>query len=197
MVGQNYVVYLHPETKKFIFVPWDLDRAFGNFFFPNPEELSLLKAWTENNRFLNRVMSVPAVRDAYLTRLQEFQKSLFDPTRLTEKIDKIAALIRPVVAEEGEDRLGRFDRALADSAPAESAPADRVGLAGFACRARARSRPSSRHGISQSPTNSPVNPRGGRSPEASVRREGAVALEVLGDRAAAILAPVDSSARHS
>jgi hypothetical protein len=131
MVGQNYVVYLHPDTKKFIFVPWDLDRAFGNFFFPNPEELSLLKAWGENNRFLNRVMSVPAVRDAYLTRLQEFQKTLFDPARLAEKIDKVAALIRPVVAEEGEDKAARFDQALAESVPSESAPPEPGGFGGF------------------------------------------------------------------
>lgn len=120
MVGQNYVVYLHPETKKFLFAPWDLDRAFGNFFTPNPEQLSLRKAWAEDNRFLQRVMNVPSVRDAYLARVTEFQSSLFEPGRLSKRIDEIAAIIRSAVEEEGKDKLERFEQALSDSAAAES-----------------------------------------------------------------------------
>lgn len=126
MVGQNYVIYLDPETKKFLFAPWDLDRAFGNFFTPNPEELSLRKAWVEDNRFLQRVMNVPAVRDAYLARIAEFQSSLFDPERLSKRIDEIAALIRPAVDAEGKEKLERFEQALSDFAAAES-PAPEAG----------------------------------------------------------------------
>lgn len=29
--GQNYYVYLHPKTQKFIFMPWDQDQTFGQF----------------------------------------------------------------------------------------------------------------------------------------------------------------------
>ena len=53
MLGQNFVVYLHPKSQKFSFVPWDVDRTFGNFFFPQPELLSIRHAWTEDNRFLD------------------------------------------------------------------------------------------------------------------------------------------------
>lgn len=31
VVGQNYYVYLHPETDRFQFLPWDLDHSFGQF----------------------------------------------------------------------------------------------------------------------------------------------------------------------
>jgi spore coat protein CotH len=31
MMGQNFYVYLHPETHKFEFIPWDLDHSFGQF----------------------------------------------------------------------------------------------------------------------------------------------------------------------
>lgn len=110
MLGQNFIVYLHPETDKFLFVPWDLDRAFGNFFTPNPEQLSVRKAWSEENRFLNRVMSVPAVRDAYLARLEEFQKTLFQPARIARQVDELAAHLRPVVKEDGEVKLMRFNQ---------------------------------------------------------------------------------------
>lgn len=113
MLGQNFIVYLHPETDKFLFVPWDLDRAFGNFFTPNPEELSLRKAWSDENRFLNRVMNVPAVRDAYLARLEEFQKTIFQPARIARQVEELAAVLRPVVKEEGQARLARFNQFVA------------------------------------------------------------------------------------
>lgn len=113
MMGQNFIVYLHPETEKFLFVPWDLDRAFGNFFTPNPEELSVRKAWGEDNRFLNRVMNVPAVRDAYLARLEEFQKTLFQPAQIARQVDELAALLRPAVKEEGEAKLVSFNKVVA------------------------------------------------------------------------------------
>lgn len=126
MVGQNFIVYLDPETNKFAFVPWDLDRAFGNFFSPSPEELSVRKAWGDDNRFLQRVMSEPAVRDAYLARLEEFQDNLFRPELLNDRIDKLAALIRTTVVEEGPENVARFDRAVAGAgtveAPAQNAP---------------------------------------------------------------------------
>jgi spore coat protein CotH len=151
MVGQNYVVYLHPETKKFIFAPWDLDRAFGNFFFPNPEELSLRKAWGEDNRFLNRVMTVPAVRDAYLARLEEFQKSLFEPSRLTERIDEVAALIRPIVAEEGTEKMRGLTGLWLITPENKRRGRNQVDQVDFECRVQGRSRPSSRRGINRSP----------------------------------------------
>ncbi len=121
MVGQNYVVHLDPKTEKFVFAPWDLDRAFGNFFVPDPEQLAIGKAWGEDNRFLTRVMSVPAMRDAYLQRLEEFQKTIFEPAHLAKQIDEIAALIKPAVAEEGPEKAERFDRALTEAAAATAA----------------------------------------------------------------------------
>jgi hypothetical protein len=132
MMGQNYIVYLHPETGKFLFVPWDLDRTFGNFFVPQPEELSVRKAWGDDNRFLSRVMRTPAVREAYLARLAEFQETLFQPERLNQRIDEMAQLIRPAVAEEGAEKLERFDKALVNEETAEVPATDQpAGPPGF------------------------------------------------------------------
>ncbi|MCW5556643.1 MAG: CotH kinase family protein [Verrucomicrobiae bacterium] len=113
MMGQNFIVYLHPKTDRFLFVPWDLDRAFGNFFNPSPEHLSIKNAWAEDNRFLQRVMAVPAVAEAYRARLEEFQGTLFRPERFAKQVDEVAARIRPVVAQEDSGKLAAFDRAVA------------------------------------------------------------------------------------
>ncbi|MFM8620136.1 MAG: CotH kinase family protein, partial [Opitutaceae bacterium] len=37
-LGQNYVMYLHPKTDRFQFVPWDLDHSFGNFPMQGSQE---------------------------------------------------------------------------------------------------------------------------------------------------------------
>jgi hypothetical protein len=130
MVGQNYVVHLDKETGRFVFAPWDLDRAFGNFFVPDPEQLAICKAWAEDNRVLNRVMSVPAVREAYTQRMEEFQKTIFEPAHLARRIDEIAAMIRPAVAEEGPEKAERFDRMISDTEPAAT-PEPPAGPFGF------------------------------------------------------------------
>ena len=123
LLGQNFVVYLHPKTDKFQFVPWDLDRAFGNFFTPSPEQLSIRKAWTEENRFLSRVMAVPAVKEAYLARIREFQDTLFQPARFGKLVDEVAQRIRPVVKDEDPKKLKAFDQAVAGILPDAGGPA--------------------------------------------------------------------------
>lgn len=118
MVGQNYVVYLHPKTQKFLFLPWDLDRAFGNFFTPSPTEMSIRNAWAEDNRFLKRVMGVEAVKSAYLARMEDFQKTIFKPERLKAQVDELAKMLRPAVeAEKDAAKLERFDKVVAGEAP--------------------------------------------------------------------------------
>lgn len=131
MVGQNYVVYLHPKSDKFLFVPWDLDRAFGNFFSPSPERMSITKAWAEDNRFLERVMKVPAVKEAYLARMKEFQDTIFRPERFAQLVDQVAALVRPVVEQEDPGKLQRFDKAVAGevaAVPGSGGPGPRFGM---------------------------------------------------------------------
>ena len=38
--GHNYYLYLHPKTRKFVWIPWDMNEAFGGFF---PEALPASK----------------------------------------------------------------------------------------------------------------------------------------------------------
>jgi hypothetical protein len=119
-VGQNYVVYLDPKTERFRFAPWDLDHSFGNFMLmggqQDREQMSISKPWIGENRFLERVMGVPAVREAYLARLTEFQGTIFRPERLAKQVDGLAAFLRPVVKEESGEKLERFNRLVSGEA---------------------------------------------------------------------------------
>lgn len=115
-MGQNFVVHLHPKTKKLQLMPWDLDHAFGQFGMRGSQEereqLSIREAWNPEVRFLYRLMKIPAFEQAYLDRLREFQGSLFKPERLSRQVDELAAVIRESVKLDGEEKLARFDRVV-------------------------------------------------------------------------------------
>ncbi len=119
-LGQNYVVYLHPKTDRFLFVPWDLDHSFGNFGLQGSQEereqLSIRQPWSGENRFFERVMGVHAVQEAYLARLKEFQQTIFQPERIAKQVDEVAAVIRGAIQDESQEKLERFDKGVAGEA---------------------------------------------------------------------------------
>jgi hypothetical protein len=116
-MGQNYYVYLHPVSRKFLFIPWDLDHSFGQFPMAGSREqiinLSVLHPWRGQNRFLERVFKTRVFREAYLARLNEFSKTLFLAERFSRQVDDLAKVLRPAVAEESAEKLARFDQVVA------------------------------------------------------------------------------------
>lgn len=114
--GQNYYIHLHPTTHKFSFIPWDQDQPFGQFprgTQPQRENLSIQKPWTGENRFLERVYKSDAFKTAYLARLAEFNKTLFEPDRIHRQVNELAAVLRAPIQEESPERLSEFDNAVA------------------------------------------------------------------------------------
>ena len=114
--GQNYYLYLHPKTQKFLFIPWDQDQPFGQFPRGTQEQrenLSIQKPWTGENRFLERVYKSEAFKTAYLARLREFNKTIFEPERIHRQVDELAAVLRAPIQEESPERLAEFDKAAA------------------------------------------------------------------------------------
>ena len=116
-VGQNYYVFLHPKTDKFHFIPWDLDHSFGQFPIIGSQEqrdaLSIRHPWQGERRFLDRVFKLEAFKKAYLAKLDEFSKTIFQPERLVKQVDEIAAAIRPAIEEESKEKLAQFDKVVA------------------------------------------------------------------------------------
>lgn len=113
--GQNYYLYLDAKTQKFTFIPWDLDRAFGQFgIVPGDmQRVDILHPWLGSHRFLERMFKLAAFRKLYLADLTAFSKTIFQPERFGPQVDEIAAAIRPAIVEESPVLLGRFDAAAA------------------------------------------------------------------------------------
>jgi spore coat protein H len=115
-VGQNYYVYLHPKTQKFMFLPWDQDQTFGQFprgSTPEQREnLTIHKPWGES-RFLERVFKSGDFKKLYLARLQEFNETILQPEQIHAQVDQLAPLLRPAIQEESPERLAEFNKAAA------------------------------------------------------------------------------------
>ena len=125
-MGQNFYVYLHPKTQQFQFLPWDFDHSFGQFPMAGSadelERLSLLKPWSGQVLFLERVFKVEKFKRLYLARMKEFSGTIFEPEHIQRQVDELAAVLRPAVQEESAQLLARFDRVVAGEAIAGGGP---------------------------------------------------------------------------
>ncbi|HUR45687.1 MAG TPA: CotH kinase family protein, partial [Candidatus Saccharimonadales bacterium] len=121
-MGQNFYVYLHPKSNRFVFIPWDLDNSFGKFRMTGSQEeretLSIEEPWVGSNRFLERMFRVPEFKKLYLARLKEFTDGIFKPERIRKQVEELGVILRPAVRDESPQKLELFDRGLAgDSVP--------------------------------------------------------------------------------
>lgn len=114
--GQNYYVYLHPKTQKFLFIPWDQDQAFGQFPRGSQEQrdnLSIQKPWSGENRFLAKVFRAEPFKDLYLAKMREFNGTLFQPARIAPQVAELAGVIGDAIKEESSERRTDLDNTLA------------------------------------------------------------------------------------
>ncbi len=114
--GQNYLTYHDPRSNRFGFIPWDLDHSWGEFPFigkaEDREQSSIRKPWVGENPFLQRLWATPAFEKRYRAELQRLLDTLFTPDRLERRIDELAAVIRPAVAEMPKSRQEKFEHAV-------------------------------------------------------------------------------------
>jgi spore coat protein CotH len=114
--GQNFYMYLDPQSNKFGFISWDQDHSWGEFGYigtaDRRERASIWEPSTYDHRFLDRVLQVEEFRAIYRRRLERALADLFTVPRLYAQIDELAPIIRPAIAAESDFRLQRFDLAI-------------------------------------------------------------------------------------
>ena len=125
--GQNFHMYLDPATGRFGFIPWDLDRAWGEFPFigtrEDKERASITRPWVADNRLLGRLFGVESFRTLYRTRLEEIFRKLWDPKRLSARVDALAPVVREALVDDSGLRLAKFEEAVTDRFRDGSVPA--------------------------------------------------------------------------
>ena len=124
--GQNFLMYLDSDSGRLGFIPWDLDHCWGEFgFLGNAEQREhsdIWHPWVWNNRFLERLFAAAPFREAYARELNRLLETQFVPARLHRRVDTLAAVVRPLVAEASTNRLARFE--IAVSSNYEDGPRD-------------------------------------------------------------------------
>ena len=116
---QNYYVYLDPETNRFHFIPWDLDSSMGAFSLVGSpatrRDLSIdaPQVGDGNNLLIERILKVPAYREAYRERLRELVVGPFGERAMSDQLDLAVASIRPYFEHVEPSELNAFDQAIA------------------------------------------------------------------------------------
>jgi len=113
--GQNYYLHLHPKTRRLSFIPWDQDHSFGTYPSGGAyQTLDIVRPWSGDQRFLDRIFRIEAFRTAYVAELRRLSKSFFQPDRFAQQVDALAPLLRPFVQQDPlSEYSGLFESAVA------------------------------------------------------------------------------------
>jgi len=104
----HYLVYDGEGSQKWLVVPWDLDRTFGDHWnqtfdesrFPILQGTSAEPGITGWNRLADRLLSDPVLRSRFLARLKELVEKEFTTEKLFPLLDQFEAAIAPDAAQD-------------------------------------------------------------------------------------------------
>lgn len=107
--GKNYFYYHHPETKKWIVLPWDIDLSWGDHMYGGGYEPF----------YRAGILFQEPFKRQYQERLAELRDLLFNPDQINLLIDEHAAMISD---PKGAPSLADADRAKWDYHPVLASP---------------------------------------------------------------------------
>ena len=117
--SQNHYIYLEPESRKFQFLPWDMDISFGAFTMmgdPNARRrLSIDRPVQDKRPIIDRVLQVSGNKEKYHAYIKEYTNTIFDESVMLKKIELVGSFVRPMVNLNGSDAESKFDQVLADN----------------------------------------------------------------------------------
>ncbi|RKU30131.1 hypothetical protein C6499_07025 [Candidatus Poribacteria bacterium] len=98
--GNNYFIYLNPDTDKFHFLPWGADSLFTNFkmdFRRNTQGPISVKT---QGLIAYRLYQLEAGRERYAKTMMELLKSHWNEEELLAELDRVAVMIQPYLLPE-------------------------------------------------------------------------------------------------
>ncbi|MDP7205888.1 MAG: CotH kinase family protein, partial [Pirellulaceae bacterium] len=95
--GNNYFVYLNPETGKFHFLPWGADCAFEKYSKIAFDRRAPLSVKTKG-RVAHRLYQVEAVRQRYARTLEQILDEYWDEDAMIAEIERREVMLKPYLA---------------------------------------------------------------------------------------------------
>lgn len=100
--GHNYCLYLDPGSRRFVFIPWDLDLSLATWpAAGTPEQLvrlSIDHPHAGDDRLLDRLLAIPEHRARYRALVEELFSTLFESGLLDRELDSIEAALKEPLA---------------------------------------------------------------------------------------------------
>jgi spore coat protein CotH len=101
--SHNFFMYVHPESKKIHFLPWDMNLGFGGVASAQAPEHVVhmsVKQPAPSNRLVMRLLAIPAYREKFEGHLRKAVATYFKPERVHAEIDRLQAVVRQAEAAE-------------------------------------------------------------------------------------------------
>lgn len=102
--GHNFYIAVSPSTGKVMWLPWDLNEAFGRFRMgasvSDMIDLSVAHPYAGNDALLDRVLAVPRFRSMYEQECGELLKGAFEERSVVGLLESAAHVVAEVAAEE-------------------------------------------------------------------------------------------------
>ncbi|MCY2966915.1 MAG: CotH kinase family protein [Planctomycetota bacterium] len=109
--GHNYYLYLVPGTKKFVFIPWDLDLSLATWpAVGTPEqlvELSIHHPHSGQNKLIERLFAIPDHKQRYLEILRELCQTVFTEEAFVMRLAEFESELKAPLAAEAKAVAGR------------------------------------------------------------------------------------------
>jgi len=114
-MNHNYWLTIQPDTQKVVWVPWDMNMAFGGFGGGDPD-LSLRQPSAPGMFPLaDRLLAIPGVVQRYDQIVREMATANFTASRLGTQMQVLAAAIHDAVATDSTTTVASFERNLAEN----------------------------------------------------------------------------------
>lgn len=139
--AHNYYLYEDRTTGRFVYVPWDVNEAYGNFDCNLAPDVLIGMSYLQpicqdpaRRPLIMKVLAVPAFRATYEAHLRAVLEGPFAAAAVAARVDALAALIRPYVIEDPTrfSSVADFEANLYDDVP--RGPRVTFGLTSFAER---------------------------------------------------------------
>ncbi len=102
--GNNYDLYLHPKTNKFLFIPGDLEFSLANFMlFGTADQLmdlSLTHPYPGDNKLVERLLAIKDVNAQYRGILKEQSENAFSKQQILKRVEAVEKGAKEVLAKE-------------------------------------------------------------------------------------------------
>ena len=112
-LGHNYCLYLHPQSHKLHFIPWDLDRAFSNFpiFGSNNQQMNMSfpHPYAGPHRLNDRLLAIPAIGERYQSLLKELSATVFEKSRLHKRLEAAEVATKDLLERDSKAAEKRKD----------------------------------------------------------------------------------------